>query len=35
MTTKGRLWVRWNGESNGYYSERVSFVKISTQDENQ
>lgn len=27
-TTKGRLWIRWNGESNGHYSERVSFVEI-------
>ena len=27
-TTKGSLWLRWNGESNGYYSESVSFLKL-------
>jgi hypothetical protein len=27
-TTRGSLWMRWNGESNGYYSERVDFVLL-------
>lgn len=27
-TNKGGLWMRWLGESNGYYSESVDFVKI-------
>ena len=25
-TTKGGIWMRWLGESNGFYSESVSFV---------
>lgn len=25
-TDKGGLWMRWLGESNGYYSESVAFV---------
>lgn len=24
QTTKGELWMRWNGESNGYYSEQIN-----------
>jgi hypothetical protein len=27
-TTKGGLWMRWLGESNGYYSESVDFVGV-------
>lgn len=32
-TTKGELWMRWLGESNGYYSERVNFAIVSSEDE--
>ena len=28
ITDKGRVWLRWNGESNGFYSESVSFYKV-------
>jgi len=27
-TTKGGLWMRWLGKSNGYYSEDVDFIKL-------
>ncbi len=27
-TRKGSVTVRWYGESNGYYSESVSFIKV-------
>ena len=27
-TTKGEIWMRWLGESNGWYSEEVSFKRI-------
>lgn len=29
QTTKGHVQIRWLGVSNGYYSEHVSFVKVS------
>ncbi len=28
QTTKGSLWLRWLGESNGFYSETVYFIDI-------
>lgn len=27
-TTKGSLWMRWLGESNGYYSESVNIEEV-------
>lgn len=32
QTTKGSLWLRWLGESNGYYSESVYFREITGKD---
>ena len=28
QTAKGYVWLRWIGESNGYYSESVDFEKL-------
>ena len=28
QTSKGYVWLRWRGESNGYYSESVDFEKV-------
>lgn len=30
-TNKGGIWMRWCGESNGYYSEDVSFIHVNKQ----
>lgn len=27
-TSKGELWIRWLGESNGFYSEEVNFARV-------
>ena len=32
-TDKGDLWMRWLGESNGYYSEHVSFIHVNKPSE--
>lgn len=32
-TTKGSLWMRWIGSSNGYYSEAVDFVDMNYEED--
>lgn len=34
-TTKGSLWLRWLGASNGYYSEGVDFTRVDDGKDNQ
>lgn len=32
QTNKGHVQIKWLGESNGYYSEGVSFLKLNSQE---
>lgn len=32
-TNKGGIWMRWLGESNGYYSESVEFIWVNKPEE--
>lgn len=34
-TTKGGLWMRWLGTSNGWYSESVNFINLNENDEDE